>query len=159
MTINYYCVHYNNGEYMKKIYIVIIVVALVYVVNVKSRSYDYLLDSDCYDLYTLSFENLNTKNILKYFSNINIIRIYPRVNSIYKERIGNISYEINSDNLHYEIDLFKEKYLSLIKKNSYLDYNYLYMNCIPIDRLDVYISGSDLNNLISSEDLIIKIIK
>lgn len=149
-----FCVHYNNGGYMKRILLIIIVFVLINIVS--ARFYNYDLNDDSYNLYVLYTDNLSTKNIVNYFSDIDVIRIYPRVNPIYKNNIGNVSYKINSSDLFYEINMFKEEYLSLIKKNSYLDYNYLYLNGIDIERIDVYISNNDLYKLLSS-DLIITV--
>lgn len=130
---------------MKKLFIVIIF--LLFIFSVKS----YSLNSDSYRVRSLYFSNLSTNNIIDYFSDKVVIRMYPRINPIYKERIGDVSYKVQGDSLSSELDLFRDKYLSFIKKNSYLDYNYLYMNGISIDRLDVYISDDDLNNLVNSD--------
>lgn len=143
---------------MKKIFLVIIIIFLISITNVKSNFYDYLISDDSYGLYSLYVEGLNTNNFLSYFSDINVIRIYPYINPIYRDRIGEVSYEFDSFNISYEIEIFKNKYLSLIKKNSYLDYNYLYLN-INIDRVDVYMSGSDLYNFLSNSNLVFTVKK
>ena len=140
---------------MKKIFLVIIVLIVLGINVVISYGYNYN-DSDHYDFYTLSFDNLSTSNIMNYFSDISVIRIYPYVNPVYRERMGFVSYKVNSGNLSYEVNMFKEKYLSLIKKNSYMDYNYLYSNGINIEKMDVYISNEQLKRLIDS-DLIITV--
>lgn len=101
---------------MKKIFLVIIIIFLISVTNVSSNSYDYLISDDSYGLYSLYVDGLNTNNFFSFFSDINVIRIYPYINPIYKDRIGNVSYKIDSFNLYYEINTFKNKYLSLIKK-------------------------------------------
>lgn len=152
-------VHYSNGGYMKKIFLVIIIIFLISVTNVSSNSYDYLISDDSYGLYSLYVDGLNTNNFFSFFSDINVIRIYPYINPIYKDRIGNVSYKIDSFNLYYEINTFKNKYLSLIKKNSYSDYNYLYLNGISIDRVDVYMSGTDLYNFLSDSNLVLTVKK
>lgn len=114
--------------------------------------------NDSYGIHTLVFENLSTNNIFDYFSNINIIKIYPSVNPIYKDKIGDLSYEVRGYDLHNEINNFKYNYLDIIKKNSYLDYNYLYVNGINIDKMDVYMSLRDLYEIFNS-GLLVKIIK
>lgn len=116
------------------------------------------MSNDFYNLHTLTFENLSTNNISLYFSNINIVKIYPYVNPIYSDKIGELFYEVRGYNLSDEINNFKEKYLNLIKKNSYLDYNYLYTNGINISKMDVYISDKDLYDIINS-GLLVHVIK
>ena len=116
------------------------------------------MSNDSYNLHTLTFENLSTNNIFLYFSNINIVKIYPYVNPIYSDKIGELFYEVRGYNLSDEINNFKEKYLNLIKKNSYLDYNYLYTNGINISKMDVYISDKDLYDIINS-GLLVYVVK
>ena len=115
------------------------------------------MSNDSYDLHTLSFDNLSTNNFLNYFSDINVIKLYPYVNPIYKESIGDLVYEVRG-NLSDEISNFKEQYLNIIKKNSYLDYNYLYINGINISKMDVYLSDKDLYDIINS-GLLVHVIK
>lgn len=119
---------------------------------------DYVVSDDSYNLHSLSFSNLSTNNFFNYFSNIDVVRIYPYINPIYDDMIGNIYYDFSYDDIVYNFNLFKEKYLSLIKKNSYLDYNYLFVNGFNIDRVDVYLSDKQLYDL-SNSDLIFNIIK
>ena len=144
---------------MKKIFLVIIIIFLMSIFNVRSTSYDYLINDASYGLYSLYVDGLNTNNFLSFFSDVNIIKIYPYINPIYKDRIGDFFYKVDGSDLNYEINTFKENYLSLIKKNSYLDYNYLYLNGIGIDRVDIYTSGSDLYNFLNSSDLVFTVKK
>ena len=116
------------------------------------------MSNDSYNLHTLTFENLSTNNFLDYFSNIDVIRIYPYINPIYKNNIGDIFYEVRGYDLSDEINKFEKSYLNLIKKNSYLDYNYLYTNGINISKMDVYISNKDLYNIINS-GLLVYVVK
>ena len=150
-----FVVHYNNGDYMRWIYILVIVMFLFLGYDTKSS---YSVSDDSYNLHTLGIDNLSTNNFLNYFKDINVIRIYPYINPIYKDNLGDVSYRTNGVNLAYDIDNFRDEYLSLIKKNSYLDYNYLFVNGININRVDVYLSDRQLLNLINS-DLIINFIK
>jgi len=130
---------------------------LLFLVFIGVKSHSYLLSEDSYDLHTLSFDNLSTNNFLNYFSDINVIKLYPYVNPIYKESIGDLVYEVRG-NLSDEISNFKEQYLNIIKKNSYLDYNYLYINGINISKMDVYLSDKDLYDIINS-GLLVHVIK
>lgn len=152
--------HVNSGDYMKKIFLVLFLIIFFGIRNVKSINYDYLINDESYDLHTISIENLTTKNFIDFLSNINVVGLYPSINPIYKDKIGNLYYKFNSSNNRFEIDSFIQSYLSLIKKNSYSDYNYLYTNGIGIDKIDVYMSGSELYNFIlSNKNLLINIIK
>ena len=118
--------------------------------SIKSFNYD----SSAYRVYSLYFDNLSTNNILKYFSDKSVLNIYPHVNPIYSDRVGRISFKVND--LSSDIEVFKKSYLSFVKKNSYLDYNYLFLNGIDIYRLDVYLSSDELFDLLNS-DLIFSI--
>ena len=94
-------------------------------------------------------DNLNTNNFIEYFNGINVISIYPKLNPIYKDKIGNIYYKFIGNNTVDEIEIFKYKYKQTIKKNSYPDYNYLYFSSINIDKVLIYINNKDLNDFIN----------
>lgn len=134
---------------MKKILLLIFLFFLLSVSVNSSDNYGYFLSDDSYNLYSVSIDNLNTKNFLSYFDGINVIRLYPKVNPIYKNIMRDISYKFSGDNISHEINSFNNYYLSLIKKNSYSDYNYLYINGIPIDKVSIYISESELYNFLN----------
>lgn len=135
---------------MKKILLLIFLCFLLCIVSVSSSDkYSYLLSDDSYNLYFVSIENLNTKNFLSYFDGISVVRLYPSVNPIYKNMLGDISYKFFSNNISHEINSFSNYYLSMIKKNSYSDYNYLYINGISIDKVLIYISGIDLYSFLN----------
>lgn len=136
---------------MKKL-LLIIIFLFTLSNTVKSGEYDYLRLDESYNLYTITIDNLNTKNIFNYLENIKIVRIYPKVNPIYKNSIGNISYKVRGIGLVNDIKLFSTNYLSLIKKNSYDDYNYLYINGIDIEKLEIYIKSSDLYTFLTNNN-------
>ena len=142
---------------MKKIYTVILLLTIICIPNLKSNN-NYIKE-DCYEMHKLGFNNLTTNNIQNYFSKIQIKKIYPYINPIYKNKIGELSYEITGNNLKNEIDKIKDKYLNTIKKNSYKDYNYSYTNGINISKMDVYISQKDLYDIINDNKLLVQIIK
>lgn len=140
---------------MRFLYLLIILFLFICGYDTKSDS---SINDDSYNLHSLSFSNLSTNNFFNYFSNIDVVRIYPYINPIYSDRIGDIYYDFSYGDIVYNFNLFKKKYLSLIKKNSYLDYNYLFVNGFNIDRVDVYLSNKQLYDL-SNSDLIFNIIK
>ena len=108
-------------------------------------------------MYTLKFENLSTENFLDFFSDLRVINIYPYVNPIYRKSVGELSYHIDG-NLVDGINDFKDKYLNIIKKNSYLDYNYLYINGINISKMDVYMSYKELYDILNC-GLLVHVVK
>lgn len=135
---------------MKRFFFLFFLFSIVIMYSIKSFNYD----SSAYRVYSLYFDNLSTNNILKYFSDKSVLNIYPHVNPIYSDRVGRISFKVND--LSSDIEVFKKSYLSFVKKNSYLDYNYLFLNGIDIYRLDVYLSSDELFDLLNS-DLIFSI--
>ena len=63
-------VHYSNGGYMKKIFLVIIIIFLISVTNVRSNSYDYLISLNpqtyneiCAEIYRDDLDEVRVKNI------------------------------------------------------------------------------------------------
>lgn len=144
---------------MRKL-LIIIFFCFVFSVNIKSKSnYKYLENDDSYNIYSVSIENLNTKNFHTFFSGVDVVRIYPSVNPIYKNKIGEVSYRFRSSNIDKEINVFRQNYLEFIKKNSYKDYNYLYVNGIDISKVDIYISGSKLYKLLTLYEELIRFVK
>ena len=117
------------------------------------------VNDDSYNIYSVSIENLNTKNFHTFFSGVDVVRIYPSVNPIYKNKIGEVSYRFRSSNIDKEINVFRQNYLEFIKKNSYKDYNYLYVNGIDISKVDIYISGSKLYKLLTLYEELIRFVK
>lgn len=130
---------------MKKFLIFLIFLSVFLLYKVESNSkYSYLIDDYSYNIYSISIDGLNTNNFLDYFNDIAVISIYPFVNPIYLSNIGDVKYTFRSSNINNEVNKFKDSYLKLIKKNSYSDYNYLYMNGVSLSKVDVYISGNQL---------------
>lgn len=147
-------VHYINGDIVRKIFILFFSF-LFYFFGVKCS----VLSDDSYNIHTLYFYNLSTNNVLDFFSDINIVRIYPSINPIYKDRLGNYFYEVRGFDLKSEIKNFSEVYLNMIKKNSYLDYNYLFVNGINISKMDIYVSNRDFYNIINDDRLLVNVVK
>ncbi len=133
---------------LKKI-ILLIFFLFILNLNIKSKNYNYVINDETYEYRYVSIENLNTNNFINYFKEVNVISIYPKVNPIYKDKIGNIYYKFINNNISEEIEKFKYNYIKLIKKNSYSDYNYLYVSGINIDKVLIYISNKELNNFIN----------
>ena len=59
----------------------------------------------------ITIPSLNTNNFANYFDgSIEIIGIYPKVNMLYKERIGNMYYQFNKNNIKQDITSFIKYY-------------------------------------------------
>ena len=138
---------------MRKI-LLLIFFLFIFSFSVKSNN-NYVVGDDTYEYRYVSINNLNTNNFIDYFKGINIISIYPHVNPIYKDRIGNIYYKFSSSDILSEIEKFKYNYMKLIKKNSYSDYNYLYVSGINIDKVVIYISNKELNKFIDKSGALV----
>ena len=151
---------------MRKIFILlflIIVCVFCSLIITKSDKIETVFNEqiNSYDLYLLdvSKEDINTFNIVNYFDNIKIIEIYPYINPIYKKLINISNYKFNTVLSNKKnISLFVNEYLNLLDKNSLKDEIVKYrINGIKINKILVYASNSDINNLINNYN--IKIIK
>ena len=132
---------------MRKILVIIFFILFLSITTVYSNDfYSYLKSDDSYRVYTITIEGLNTKNIYNYLNDVKILRIYPRINPIYKDKIGNVFYQFRGVD---DIEIFTKEFLKLIKKNSFDDYNYSYICGVDIEKLDVIIKGSELYDLIN----------
>ena len=132
---------------MRKILVIIFFILFLSITTVYSNDfYSYLKSDDSYRVYTITIEGLNTKNIYNYLNEVKILRIYPRINPIYKDKIGNVFYQFRGVD---DIEIFTKEFLKLIKKNSFDDYNYSYICGDDIEKLDVIIKGSELYDLIN----------
>lgn len=137
-------------NYMRNILLfVFFFLFFIFVSAFSDNRFLYLKDDYSYDVYSVKIEGLSTNNFLKIFDGIKVIRIYPFVNPVYKKFIGNVFYSFKKNSMSDDLDLFRSSYLSLIKKNNYSDYNYLYINGIEIDKVDIYINGHDLYNFLN----------
>lgn len=135
---------------MKKIFLLLIICILLSTMTTKSYIIYHIPKNDnIYNIYTISIENLNTKNFTNYFQKTKINKIYPKINPIYKNMIGNISYKFKTNNINQELNTFKKSYLKLIKKNSYTDYNYIYVNGINIEKVEIQATEEEINKIIN----------
>ena len=135
---------------MKKIFLLLIICILLSTMTTKSYIIYHIPKNDnLYNIYTISIENLNTKNFTNYLKKTKINKIYPKINPIYKNMIGNISYKFKTNNINQELNTFKKSYLELIKKNSYTDYNYIYVNGINIEKVEIQATEEEINKIIN----------
>ena len=135
----------KNGDVMKKLFLFFLFIISFSFINISSdNKYFYLRNDDSFNIYSISIDNLNTKNINKYLSDFKVLKVNVDVNPLYKNILGDVSFNLQSDDLVSEMEILKSNYLSLIKKNSFLDYDYLYINGIKISDVLVYTSGRKL---------------
>ncbi len=103
-----------------------------------------------YDIYVLSFPNLNTFNIINYFNDfdIQILGIYPKINPLYENKVKNKLkyYSFEKGDLSNNVNRFTEYYLSIL---SNLGLNgekeKIYLNGIKILKVKVYASNQELS--------------
>ena len=69
------------------------------------------------EVFTIYTDNLTTKNFDKYFlSTDNFLAIYPKVNPLYKDRLGNIYFSCKSN---CNLDDFTQYYKKILEKNNF----------------------------------------
>jgi len=147
-------VNINNGDLMKKVLILLILIFIFsFILNKNKIQTVFSVDTE-YEIYYLDFRkvNLNTNNFNDYFNNNNmdIIKIEPYVNPIYKDKIKNLNYLFDYYSNESNIKKFKERYLKEIKNNNYIDdYNKYLINGIKIEMVKVYSNYKEILELIS----------
>lgn len=133
---------------MKKIFLVItILITLILFINKEDvMVVNNELDSDEMMTVLLIIPGLNTNNFHNYFDDsIEIIGIYPKVNMLYKEKIGNMYYRFNKNNIKQDILNFTKYYKSVLEKNNFNnDLILINYNGVNIENVKVYISGDNL---------------
>ena len=133
---------------MKKIFLVtIILITLILFTNKEDvMVVNNELDSNEMETILINIPGLNTNNFSNYFDgSIEIIGIYPKVNMLYKERIGNMYYQFNKNNIKQDITSFIKYYRSVLEKNNFNnDLILINYNGISIEIVKVYISGDNL---------------
>ena len=133
---------------MKKIFLVtIILITLILFTNKEDvMVVNNELDSNEMETILINIPGLNTNNFSNYFDgSIEIIGIYPKVNMLYKERIGNMYYQFNKNNIKQDITSFIKYYRSVLEKNNFNnDLILINYNGISIESVKVYINGDNL---------------
>lgn len=125
---------------MKKILIFLIFLTLILLCNYKEEVYPaFNYDDDEILIVNIIITNLNTNNFYDYFDeNIDIIGIYPKVNSLYKNKIGTMFYSFSQNNIKSNITSFIKYYKKVLKKNNFtndlilIDYNGVYIEKVKV---------------------------
>lgn len=135
---------------MKKIFLVItILITLILFTNKEEvMLVNNQLDSNEMVTVLINIPGLNTNNFSNYFDgNIEIIGIYPKVNMLYKEKIGNMYYQFNKNNIKQDITSFTKYYKGVLEKNKFNnDLILINYNGISIESVKAYINGDNLEN-------------
>ena len=102
----------------------------------------------------LSESNITTKNIGKYFKNVDIISIIPYVNPIYKDKIDLKYNFVNNVSLRKNINDFINYYKNSIKNKGYLDnLDYIDIDGIKINEISVYGKGIEIYKIIYDNNI------
>ncbi len=147
---------------IKKIVMLIIMILLINLIINKNDNIKQLetvfketyIEDNNYQTYILDLSDLNitTNNLSKILTNISIknINIYPKINELYKDKLDKITYyKFNYSDLSLNITKFKETYIEILKNNGFFnDIDNIRINGIPIEKIEVYLSNDQLNNII-----------
>ena len=102
---------------MKKIFLVIttLITLILFTNKEEVRVVNNELNSIEMETILINIPGLTTSNFSNYFDdNIEIIGIYPKVNMLYKEKIGNMYYQFNKNNIKQDILNFTKYYKSVL---------------------------------------------
>ncbi len=106
-------------------------------------------DDNEYKIFDIYTNNLTTKNFDKYFSNTdNIVAVYPKVNALYKDKLGNIFFNCEKG---FNIQDFISYYKKVLDKNNYktdmisIDYYGL-----AIEKIKIYSNQEELLEILNN---------
>lgn len=144
--------HTINGDDMKYVLnIIILFIFVVIITNITNNQDNAIsvlsLDDNFYQIYDIYTNNLSTKHIDKYFSNTtNFMAVYPKVNVLYKDRVGDISYKCQNN---FDINDFVIYYKSILEKNNfYQDLINIDYYGVNIEKIKVYASKEELDKIL-----------
>ncbi len=139
---------------MKRFLIVLIFLTILFLVNYKEEYIYPVFDYNEEEMLTVNIfiPNLNTNNFYDYFDeHIDIIGIYPKVNILYKNKIGAMFYSFSQNSLKTNITSFVKYYKKTLKKNNFTnDLVLCDYNGINIEKVKVHISYEELKYFIGN---------
>jgi len=154
MFIFYKKINNNKGDSMKKY--IIIGLLFLFLINIKQKIEPVFNTNNVYSIYYLDFKNtnLNTENFLKYFNNpnIDILKIEPYINPIYKYKFSLTEYLFNYSSKNNNLKTFKKRFLEEIKGINYNDYSLCVINGIKIDMVKVYTTKEEIDKLLKLDN-------
>lgn len=142
----YKTIQINNGDFMKKIIIILIILFLIKFSYNDTQSV-FLSKVEYSNLYEITcLNNISTNNFLNYFNDIKIIWIKPKINILYKDKMLKFNKyyfkEISNDK---NIENFKNEYINYIKKIGYKSESLkLKTSGIMIEKIKVYLNEENL---------------
>ena len=140
---------------MKKICLIILLLVSIFLFNRKEKIISVFSTDDYYEIYYLDFRNtnLNTENFLNYFSDdsIDILKIEPYINPIYKNKFDFNSYLFDYSSKKNNIKNFKNKYLEKLKQINYNDYFLYRVEGIKINLVKVYSNEEGIKRILKMD--------
>ena len=137
---------------MKKFLILVVILFLIIVCNNGSEQTQMVFDYNEEEMLTANIliPGLNTKNFENYFDDyIEIIGVYPKINLIYKNKIGNIFYTFNQNSIKEDLLSLTKYYKNILKKNNFnSDLILSEYNGIDIEKVRVYLTYQKLNQIL-----------
>lgn len=135
---------------MKKLLLCLLCLFLVS----SNKSYETIFvfneNDNSYKFYEISFLNkcVSTKNLDKYFEDIEIISVSPFINELYADKINFERYNFEQISRERNITRFSNKFISILEKNNYKnDALKAKINGIYIKKIVVYCSCDKINLL------------
>lgn len=137
---------------MKKYFVLMVILVLLVMCNNNSEQIQMVFDYNEKDMVTANIliPNLNTENFDSYFDDyVEVIGVYPKINLIYKNKVGNIFYTFNQNNIKSDLLSFTKYYKNILKKNNFSNDLILSdYNGIGIEKVRVFLTYEKLDEIL-----------
>ena len=137
---------------MKKFLILVAFLFLIIVCNNGSEQTQMVFEYDEEEMLTANIliYGLNTKNFENYFDDyVEIIGVYPKINLVYKNKIGNIFYTFNQNNMKDDLSSLTKYYKNILRKNNFIsDLVLSDYNGINIEKVRAFLTYQKLNEIL-----------
>lgn len=137
---------------MKKFLILVVFLFLIIVCNNGSEQTQMVFEYDEEEMLTANIliPGLNTKNFENYFNDyVEIIGVYPKINLVYKNKIGNIFYTFNQNNMKDDLSSLTKYYKNILRKNNFIsDLVLSDYNGVNIEKVRVFLTYQKLNEIL-----------
>ena len=137
---------------MKKIFFLFIIIIILIVISNNNEEVvvvNNIMDNDVMVEAIIVIPSLSTKNFMDYFNDdIEIIGIYPKINLLYKNKLGKQFYQFSKTSVQANINSFTRYYKSVLKKNNFTtDLVITNYSGIYIDKVKAYVDYNYIKNL------------